>query len=123
MKFIKALSIRQPWAELIIMGVKDVENRSWATEHRGSLIIHAARTLDVSKEELKEYAEQYGFDPDNLVYGALIGIVEVVDCTMMVSSDWHYKGQYGWYLKNPKRLEVPVLMKGRLGLFNVNYNS
>lgn len=116
----KALSIRQPWAELIMLGIKDVENRSWATEHRGSLVIHAARALDVSKEELSEFGDEYGFDPNKLVYGALIGSVEVVDCTMKVTSDWHYQGQYGWYLKNPKRLSEPVPMKGKLGLFSVD---
>ncbi|HPC43396.1 MAG TPA: ASCH domain-containing protein [Spirochaetota bacterium] len=115
----KALSIRQPWAELIMLGIKDVENRSRATEYRGSLMIHAARTLDVSKEELKKYAEEYGFNPDMLIYGALIGTVEVINCTLKATRDWHYKGQYGWYLTNPKRLEKPIMIRGRLGLFNV----
>lgn len=116
----KAVSIRQPWAELIMLGVKDVENRSWSTDHRGALVIHAARTLDVSKEELEEYAREYGFDPAKLVYGSLIGTIDIIDCTMKVTSEWHYKGQYGWYLQNPVRLETPVSMKGRLGLFEVS---
>jgi len=103
-----------------MLGIKDVENRSWSTDHRGPLVIHAARTLDVSKEDLEEYAQEYGFDPAKLVYGALIGIIDVVDCTMEVTSEWHYKGKYGWYLKNSKRLEIPVYLSGQLGLFNVS---
>ncbi len=116
----KALSIRQPWAGLIMLGIKDVENRSWSTDHRGSLGIHAARTLDVSNEELDEYAQEYGFDPATLVYGALIGTVDVVDCTMKVTSEWHHDGQYGWYLKNQKRFDKPVPMKGKQELFSVD---
>ena len=42
----KAISIRQPWAWLIVHGYKDVENRTWATKHRGPILIHAGKTLD-----------------------------------------------------------------------------
>jgi hypothetical protein len=49
----KALSIRQPWAELIMRGIKDVENRSWCTEHRDTLAIHAARTFDLNLDNQK----------------------------------------------------------------------
>ncbi|MCB2188832.1 MAG: ASCH domain-containing protein [Deltaproteobacteria bacterium] len=41
----KCLSIRQPWASLIVAGMKDVENRSWATKYRGPVLIHAAATV------------------------------------------------------------------------------
>ncbi len=52
---VKALTVRQPWASLIIAGYKDVENRSWTTSYRGRLAVHAGRTLD--KEGLDEYAD------------------------------------------------------------------
>ncbi len=41
-----ALSIRQPWAWLIINGYKDIENRSWPTNYRGTFFIHASKTFD-----------------------------------------------------------------------------
>jgi len=122
----KALSIRQPWAELIIRGIKVVENRSWSTEHRGPMAIHAARTFDLNlndPEERKEYEylrDEYGIDKDALVYGALVGTVEVVEVTKQVKSKWHVQGNWGWYLANPKRLEKPVQMRGMPGLFEVN---
>src|SRR5688500_13358768 len=47
----KALSLRQPWGDLLVHGVKDVENRRWSTRHRGLLVIHAAKTLDVEAME------------------------------------------------------------------------
>lgn len=43
---VKVLSVRQPWAYLIIAGFKDVENRNWKTEYRGPLYIHAGKTFD-----------------------------------------------------------------------------
>jgi hypothetical protein len=122
---VKALSIRQPWAELIIRGIKDVENRSWSTEHRGPLAIHAARTFGLNldaPEERKEYEylrDEYGIDKDALVFGALVGTVEVIEVTKQVKSKWHLQGNWGWYLKNAKRLEKPVSMRGMPGLFEV----
>jgi len=122
----KALSIRQPWAELIIRGIKDVENRSWSTNHRGPLAIHAARTFDLNlddQEERKEYEylrDEYGIDKDALAYGALVGTVEVIEVTKQAKSKWHIQGNWGWYLKNQSRLEKPVPMRGMPGLFEVN---
>jgi hypothetical protein len=49
----KALSIRQPWASLIVAGYKDIENRSWRTSYRGPVLIHSAqRVADVTLEEI-----------------------------------------------------------------------
>jgi hypothetical protein len=69
----KALSIRQPWAELILRGEKDVENRSWLTHHRGPLLIHASKTL------VRESMDEFGLDEETIPRGALVGVVEVVD--------------------------------------------
>lgn len=48
----KALSIRQPWASLIVMGIKDIENRTWPTRHRGSVLVHAAKGMTRDKFRL-----------------------------------------------------------------------
>lgn len=122
----KALSIRQPWIELILRGIKDVENRSWDTKHRGLLVLHAAKTFDLDlsdREDRTEYESlknEYGINKDTLVYGALVGSIEVVAVTKDVVSDWHIQGMYGWYLRNPKRFEKPVPWRGEKGLFEVN---
>jgi hypothetical protein len=51
---VKALSIRQPWAWLIVTGYKDIENRSWRTNYRGPLLIHAGRAIDpTSLDQIK----------------------------------------------------------------------
>lgn len=88
----RALSIRQPWAELIMLGNKDVEYRSRATKVRGRIGIYAS----LSKEDLPE-AEHWGLDPDKLPRGVIIGTVELYDCD---GGDW--------YLRDPKRLAEPI---------------
>jgi hypothetical protein len=121
----KALSIRQPWIELILRGIKDVENRSWDTKHRGIIVLHAARTfgLDlndpVEREEYEHIRESCGIVREALVYGALVGTVEVLGVTKRVSSRWHVPGNHGWYLRNPRRFDTPIPWRGEKGLFEV----
>jgi hypothetical protein len=72
---VKALTVRQPWASLIVDGIKDVENRSWRTNYRGRLGIHAAQRFD------QELMDLYGhLLDDDLPLGALIGSVKLIDC-------------------------------------------
>ncbi|HET6983776.1 MAG TPA: ASCH domain-containing protein [Myxococcaceae bacterium] len=108
----RAITIRQPWAELIVRGEKDVENRSWRTRHRGPLLIHAGGQAD-----RKRFGE-HGV-PDDVQLGAIIGVVEVVDCTQEKTSAWHEEGSWGWYLARPRRFKKPIPMKGQRGLFEV----
>lgn len=111
----RALSIRQPWAELILRGDKDVENRSWRTHHRGPLLIHASRTVE------KVAMRQYGFT--SLATGGLVGLVDVVDCTRERKSPWHLEGCFGWYLRNPVRLSMLIPMLARVGFFQVDESA
>jgi hypothetical protein len=111
----RALSIRQPWAELILRGEKDVENRSWRTHHRGPLLVHASRTVEKAAMSL------HGFT--SLPVGGLVGIVDVVDCTLERTSRWHLEGCFGWYLRNPTRLSMLVPMSARVGFFHVDERS
>ena len=93
-------------------GEKDVENRSWRTRHRGPLLIHAGSRAH--RESFEEHAV-----PDTAERGAIIGVVEVVDCRLERTSDWHEPGSWGWYLTGARRFEKPIRMKGRRGLFDV----
>ena len=115
----KCLSVRQPWASLIVAGLKEVENRSWMPRYRGPLLIHAGASMTVS--DLDSTARRYGIEVDrsSLVFGAIIGAVDLIDCKKKVSSRWHVRGQVGWYLANPRRLRTPIPYKGRLQIFDV----
>lgn len=122
----KALSIRQPWAWLIIHGGKDIENRSWHTKFRGRFLVHAS-----SGCTRKEWAEAVSFaleagmikHPadvpaiDELQRGGIIGSVELVDSVDTSDSPW-YMGEKGFVLRDPKPLGFTPI-KGRLGFFDV----
>ncbi|MCE4056339.1 ASCH domain-containing protein [Pseudomonas sp. Au-Pse12] len=122
----KALSIRQPWAWLIIHGSKDVENRSWHTKYRGRFLVHASAGCT-----RKQWAEAVSFaleaglikhpaeiPPINeLLLGGIVGSVELVDSVDHSESPW-YMGQKGFLLRYPKPLAFTPY-KGRLGFFDV----
>jgi hypothetical protein len=124
----KALSIKQPWAYLIAMGIKDIENRSWKTNFRGRIYIHASKTPDLSKEVIasilrridgKEAAEFMLAYQHDLVFGAIIGEVDIVDCVTKSDSPW-FEGPYGFALANAVMYRKPIIRPGRLGLFEVD---
>ena len=120
---IKALTIRQPWAELILRGRKPFELRSWRTDYRWSLVIHSAMKIDAGD------AWQLGLNPENLITGAFVGVAVLSDVRPFTREDarllsqrhaggnWYSK-LYSWVLKKPRRIS-PIKAKGRLGLFKV----
>ena len=114
----KALSIRQPWVEIILSGDKNVENRVWETKYRGAVLLHASKTVD--REDFDYYQKEYGLDYKTMPVGAILGIADIVDCTLDVRSKWHVEGQYGWYLENVRRFSRPLPYKGALRLFDVD---
>ena len=119
----KIISIKQPWASLIINGAKnvrtgvinfkDIENRNWRTHHRGPVLVHASqRQDDITTEELR-----YHYDvemPKLMPRGGVIGIVDIVDCVDKHPSKW-FIGKHGFILKNPRRLRFQR-HDGRLGI-------
>lgn len=110
----RCLSIRQPWASLIIAGHKDIENRTWCTAHRGPLLIHAASRVD-------RHADVRGLltadDVAQLPRGGIIGVVDVVDCVTASASPW-FTGPVGWVLRDQKALPFSRC-PGQQGLFEV----
>jgi hypothetical protein len=115
----KALSIRQPWAWLIVHGHKDVENRTWATNYRGPLLVHAGLTLDPDHARAAELAQEQGIAlpaTPELPRGAIVGRVRIVDCVDWHPSPW-FQGPYAFVLEDAEPLE-PVPFRGMLGLFN-----
>lgn len=114
----RAISIKQPWATLIVAGIKPVENRSWPIRHRGPLLIHAGKRIDW---EGFERIDQLGLDlpdPDVLHRGGIIGQVDVVGCVSDSRSPWASRDRWHWIVANPRPLPFEP-MPGRLGLFNV----
>ena len=115
-----ALSVRQPWADLIVWGIKDVENRSWPTPFRGRLLIHAGRRVD--REAIARLERRFGvvlpagYEPRR---GVLLGSVEVVDCVDAHPSRW-FQGPWGFLLRAPRELPRPVPCRGRLGIFHLD---
>jgi hypothetical protein len=122
----KALSFRQPWAELILQGRKTMDLRTYQTSHRGSLAVYAPKTID------QEACERYQIDPQTLQTGGVLGIVQVVDILPLdqesyaANQEAHLGGRsfrdplYGWQLQDPQRLPAPIPATGRMSLFNVD---
>jgi len=129
------LSVKNPWGDLICRGFKDIENRSWPTEYRGRLYIHAsgdAMSLAEARDELGAGALhaipelrtwlQRGNDQDPaapwLISQAIIGHVDVIDCIQDSSSVWAEEGQYHWVLANAVRFGEPLCdIPGQLRLW------
>lgn len=114
----KVLSIKQPWAWLIVNGYKDVENRNWKTNFRGKCLIHAGKQFDSEgykfvKENFKDIQLP---QKEEFEFGGIIGEVEIIDCVVQHSSPWFF-GDFGFVLKNPQKKEF-IPLKGQLGFFN-----
>lgn len=118
----KALSIRQPWAWLIVNGYKDVENRDWPTLVRGLVLIHAGK--EMSKEEYwacVEFAYHRAHvgipQAHTLKRGGIVGIAYLCGCVKASASPW-FTGRYGFKFRDPIPLPF-VPCRGELGFFDL----
>ncbi len=142
----KALSVCQPWAFLLVNGFKNVENRKWATQHRGPLLIHAG-VCKSSSWKKSRFAQQAALEgvyarlralgiappviPDDLEAGGIVGRVTLLDCVRRpegellpciqdhiraLSSPW-FEGPVGWLVSDPAPLPF-VPLRGHLHLFD-----
>ena len=119
----KALSIRQPWASMIVYGFKPVENRSWRSHYRGPLLIHAGKkydhegenwiinNLDCSPEMLARIKQSQD------LRGGIIGSVNMVDCVSYHESPW-YAGDCAFVFTDPKPMDFRAC-RGKLNFFDV----
>lgn len=132
----KALSIKQPWAYLIAAGIKDVENRSWSTNYRGRIYIHASKSkTDMCKEVIAyilrrlsgKWGGEFMLEYPRLYFGGIIGEVDIVACvspreyetyTRIKPSSW-FEGPYGFVLANAVMYDEPIPYRGQQGLFEV----
>ena len=118
---IPAISIRQPWAELILRDRKSLELRSWSTDYRGELWLHTGRRGHPRLEE------ELGLD--NLYKGGYVGTIVLTAIIPMNQDRWeswqtkhldpgdYRSGMYAWVLSSPHRFQEPIQGPGQLGLF------
>ncbi len=120
----KALSLKQPFAELILQGKKKIELRKWNTHFRGEFLIHSSKKPD------NKAMKKFGFK--ELPCGFILGKARIVDVKKYENNKKHSMdkslhladdtwGNYGFVLKNIKRIK-PIKCKGNLGFWNFNYN-
>lgn len=110
-----ALGIRQPWAELILRGVKTIEVRSQNTRVRGPIYIYVGKKPAVGPAALAAVKE-HDLDIDSLPRGVVVGTVEIDDAVPMRSPDAAAAclspdlvvGKFGWHLTAPRRLAEPL---------------
>lgn len=122
----KVLTIKQPWATLIMQGDKRFEFRSWQTKYRGDLLIHAGNGID--KEAMKRLVK---YLPDEIPLGKILGKVTLVDCIRMCpefkeillkeNSDIYTKSSFSenfaWQVENVQVFDEPIEAKGHLSLW------
>lgn len=125
----KVLSLKEPYATLIKMGVKKLETRSWKTNYRGELYIHTSKKVDPSFARNKPLQKLVGNTP--LSFGKIICKCELVDCVLMTESfiekikkeeeeylcGIYQVGRYAWILKNIEEIDE-IETKGHLGIWN-----
>ncbi len=119
------LSIRQPWVELILSGRKSIEVRSWPTQHRGVLWLHAGKRVETV------LCSQFGLDAYSLPVGAFVGRCQLIDCFEFDARSWKaLHGQhlnsgelparaFGWRLSKPERI-CAYPYRGALSLMKIS---
>lgn len=126
----KVLSIREPFATLIANNIKHIETRSWKTNYRGELFIHASGK-NLSKDFSINASLLDLVNNMQMNYGNIICKCKLVDCVYMddefittIMKDpieyefGDYKvGRYAWVLEDVE-LIYPISVKGRLGIWN-----
>ena len=125
----KVLTIKQPWATLIMQKNKRFEFRSWKTNYRGKLLIHAGKGVDKQAvKRLKKYL------PDDLPSGKILGKVEIIDCIKCdenfkkmcqkenadIYAPTMFEENFAWQIDNVEVFDNQIETKGKLGLWNID---
>ncbi len=122
----KAISLYEPWATLIALGLKRYETRSWETFHRGPLLICASKKK-LPFIEIANLLFLAKLTPDDLQYGKALAIIDLIDIlpteNLIGIPDLEKKfgdfspNRYAWHLQNIRRFLKPALIRGKQGLF------
>jgi hypothetical protein len=131
----KVLTIRQPWAGLIMLKLKNIENRTWSTRYRGKVIIHSSAQIhDTEWMSARYMCRRLGVKfPDGETIlgktGEILGIATLSDILppppvgaafeQEKYLPWQVEGNYGWALENPIQFPITISIKGKLGLWDL----
>ena len=103
----KAISLKQPWANLVASGEKTIETRKWSTKYRGDLVICSSQNPKIEP------------------YGKALCIVELYDVQPMTKEHEKkacvkvYHKAHAWFLRNLRPINPPIPVKGALSIFNL----
>lgn len=127
----KVLTIKQPFASLIINKYKEYEFRSWKTNYRGKILIHSSKNYD------SKYINKYNNYNLDYKYGYILGEAILSDCILidkefnntllrknkLVYGNAIHYGKYAWKLENIIKYDIPIPAKGKLGLWEYDCSS
>ncbi len=135
----RALTLTQPWASLIIWGEKFFETRSWPTKYRGPIAIHAAKgfpyrvkQLARSLEPFRSILAKHGItDPDQLPTGAILGVTSIASCDrteaireklspLEIQFGDYSDGRYAFCTGTVRKCHTPVPCPGALAIWHVS---
>ena len=130
----RVLSIKEPFASLICEGIKHIETRSWKTNYRVEIYIHASRAkVPKNDERINRLIKM--LNDKELNMGKIICKCKLVDCVYMTEEYikdmkenneieylcGHYEvGRYSWVLEDVEVLDEKIEAKGRLGIWHYN---
>ena len=122
----KCLSLKQPYADLLVSGKKTIEIRSWNTKFRGEFLVHASKKVD------RDACLRLKIDPDSLIIGSIVGKATLYDVKFYENRNLFLKdrnkhlarteysdNKYGFLIKNARKFKKPIVISGKLGFFNV----
>jgi hypothetical protein len=131
----RAISLSRPWSELVVAGIKPVENRTWRAGHRGLLVIHAAQSFDPEALMLAADLEPAGeqrlaqvLRRDLPPPTGYVGVVDLIDvCSAARWADevrcacgpWAQPRQHHWQLARARRFAAPIAGRGLPGIWRV----
>lgn len=132
---LKCLTLTQPWASLVAFGAKRIETRSWSTDYRGPLAIHAAKTWTLDDRQtclltpFRQVLTEHGITHTNqLPLGAIVAVANLVACAQVTDAlntlpnperafGNYAVGRYMWMLTDVRPLPQPLPCRGSLGLW------
>lgn len=126
----RGLSLWQPWAGFIALGLKRIETRFWHTHYRGDLLICSSRRFERHWRKISSAPDAEDIDVHCRMTGWALAVARLVECRPMqlrdaVPSMVRYEpsaGRYSWVLDDIRPI-VPFGVIGRQGLFKINRNS
>jgi hypothetical protein len=121
----------QPWAQALFLNLKHYETRSWSTNYRGELIIHAAKGFPKYAKDFAMTERALGRGNTRLAFGAIIGKVELgrIYRTEFIAPQLtglerlygdYSSGRFAWEFINPVLFKEPIPFRGQLSVFDID---